>query len=107
MIISCMKDYVSKKQVNTYATEDCGLEWYDAVSLGFSGSFEDKRRLGCQGYGYFQGPWTLAFEDGALETLKTSNPAKQPHMPDERNRQIHLCVNLKIRIIWITKKSIQ
>jgi hypothetical protein len=37
-------------------------------------------------------------EGDALETLRTSNPAKQPHMPDERNRQINPRVNLKIRI---------
>jgi hypothetical protein len=55
--------------------------------------------------GYFQGPWTLAVEGDALETLRTSKPAKQPHMPDERNCQIHLCVILKTRIILMARKS--
>lgn len=56
MIINCIKDYVSKKQLDTYATEGCGLARNDAAPLGVSGSFEEKRRLWCQGYGYFQGP---------------------------------------------------
>jgi hypothetical protein len=45
MIISYANNYVSKKQVNTYATEDCGVTSYDAASLGVSGSFEEKRCL--------------------------------------------------------------
>jgi len=56
MIINCIKDYVSKKQLDTYATEGCGLARNDTAPLGVSGSFEEKRRLWCQGYGYFQGP---------------------------------------------------
>jgi hypothetical protein len=48
MIISCIKDYVSKKHLDTYATEVCGLGRNEAAPLGVSGSFEEKRRLWCQ-----------------------------------------------------------
>jgi len=41
---------VSNKQVNTCATEVCGLARYDTASLGVSGSFLEKRLLWCQGY---------------------------------------------------------
>jgi hypothetical protein len=57
-----------------------------------------KKNVACGVKGGLLSGTVNSVEGNALETLRTSNTAKQPHMPDERNLQINPFVKLKIRI---------